>query len=144
MSTALRMPCGGCAQVQLTMVLYDQADYNRARRWRLPKRTIMPGEYQVGLRTGGRSARDGGVCRLQLSTRRPDPICGDAATLYPSAHGSTLVQGFDEFFKDIDDWVRNDRLVVGVQLRLVGRPEVGVRQAHPFLLSLALCVLLHS
>lgn len=29
------------------MVLYDQQDYNRARRWRLPKRTIMPGEYQV-------------------------------------------------------------------------------------------------
>jgi hypothetical protein len=34
------------------------------------------------------------------------------------------VQGFDDFFKDADDWVRNDRLVVGVQLRLVGRPEV--------------------
>ena len=36
-----------CLQVQLTMVLYDQLDYNRARRWRLPKRTMMPGEYQV-------------------------------------------------------------------------------------------------
>ena len=35
------------------------------------------------------------------------------------------MQGFDEFFKDVDDWVRNDRLVIGVQLRLVGRPEVG-------------------
>ena len=35
------------------------------------------------------------------------------------------MQGFDEFFKDVDDWVRNDRLVTGVQLRLVGRPEVG-------------------
>lgn len=37
------------------------------------------------------------------------------------------MQGFDEFFKDVDDWVRNDRLVIGVQLRLVGRPEVGRR-----------------
>lgn len=33
--------------VQLTMVLYHQEDYNRARRWRLPKCTLAPGEYQV-------------------------------------------------------------------------------------------------
>jgi len=36
-----------CAQVQLTMVLYDQREYNRARRWRLPKCTLSPGEYQA-------------------------------------------------------------------------------------------------
>ena len=35
--------------VQLTMVLYHQEDYNRARRWRLPKCTLAPGEYQVTL-----------------------------------------------------------------------------------------------
>ncbi len=29
------------------MVLYDQQDYNRARRWRLPRCTLSPGEYQV-------------------------------------------------------------------------------------------------
>ena len=34
-------------QVQLTMVLYDQREYNRARRWRLPKCTLSPGEYQA-------------------------------------------------------------------------------------------------
>ena len=40
----------GCrAQVQLTMVLYDQREYNRARRWRLPKCTLSPGEYQARL-----------------------------------------------------------------------------------------------
>lgn len=35
--------------VQLTMVLYHQEDYNRARRWRLPKCTLSPGEYQVNV-----------------------------------------------------------------------------------------------
>lgn len=64
--------------VQLTMVLYHQSDYNRARRWRLPKCILTPGEYQ----------------------------------------------GFDWFFKDVDAWVYNDRIVVGVQLRLVGSPDV--------------------
>lgn len=63
--------------VQLTMVLYHQSDYNRARRWRLPKCALSPGEYQ----------------------------------------------GFDWFFKDVEGWVRNDRIVVGVQLRLVGAPD---------------------
>ena len=33
--------------VQLTCVLYDQRDYNRARRWRLPRLTLSPGEYQA-------------------------------------------------------------------------------------------------
>lgn len=46
---------------------------------------------------------------------------------------SVVMQGFDEFFKDIDDWVRNDRLVIGVQLRLVGRPEVGPYVKFPAL-----------
>lgn len=39
-------------------------------------------------------------------------------------YGPLAEQGFDEFFKDVSDWVRNDRLVVGVQLRLV-------RVSHP-------------
>ena len=63
-------------QVQLTMVLYHQREYNRARRWRLPKCTLAPGEYQ----------------------------------------------GFEAFFKGVGDgWILNDRVVVGVQLRLVSR-----------------------
>lgn len=33
------------------------------------------------------------------------------------------MQGFDWFFKDVEGWVRNDRIVVGVQLRLVGSPD---------------------
>lgn len=37
--------------------------------------------------------------------------------------GILYAQGFDWFFKDVSSWVRNDRLVVGVQLRLVGPPE---------------------
>lgn len=39
--------------VQLTMVLYHQSDYNRARRWRLPKCTLSPGEYQVTVCNNG-------------------------------------------------------------------------------------------
>ena len=32
------------------------------------------------------------------------------------------LQGFEGFFKDLgDEWVLNDRVVVGVQLRLVTR-----------------------
>lgn len=62
------------------MVLYDQREYNRARRWRLPKCTLAPGEYQ----------------------------------------------GFEGFFKDLGDgWILDDRIVVGVQLRLVSKPERG-------------------
>ena len=45
---------GRRVQVQLTMVLYDQREYNRARRWRLPKCTLSPGEYQVMSMTLGR------------------------------------------------------------------------------------------
>ena len=60
------------------MVLYDQREYNRARRWRLPKCTLAPGEYQ----------------------------------------------GFEDFFKELGDgWILDDRVVVGVQLRLVSKPE---------------------
>ena len=44
----LGLTCRICRlQVQLTMVLYDQREYNRARRWRLPKCTLSPGEYQA-------------------------------------------------------------------------------------------------
>lgn len=42
---------------------------------------------------------------------------------FPPDHWKFRVQGFDWFFKDVEGWVRNDRIVVGVQLRLVGSPD---------------------
>ncbi len=46
-----------------------------------------------------------------------------AVSIVGGLTGGPCAQGFDWFFKDVGGWVRNDRLVVGVQLRLVGPPE---------------------
>lgn len=65
----------------------------------------------------------GKSCTLRMEPCLQEDRCKQGLPAPPDGCRGGGAQGFDWFFKDVGGWVRNDRLVVGVQLRLVGPPE---------------------